>query len=262
MPELYPAFDNGEENPLFGNSIGIEYVTFRSNFYPFFDKDIALMKLKDSIGIKTGWTGIAFSKDDQFYENNVFHKLSYPGAPAIDTTRIFNGDTLYYNYGTLDWVTDTWLGYNISGIPGQSGSTLLYTDNEEYYVVGTLKFSYLSRHFRISPEAFYGFRLIINNGVLDIKSDKKLISDFKLFDAYPNPFNPASQIRYQIPKRLMVSLKVYDILGNEITTLVNEEKSAGTHTVRFNGSSLSSGVYFYRLRAGEYISTKKFILAK
>lgn len=261
--KVYPAFDNGEENTQFGNSIGIEYVTFRSNLYPYYQKDIALMKLKDSIGIKTGWTGIAFSKDNRFYENNVFHKLSYPGMPdPSDTTRIFNGDTLYYNYGILDWVGETWLGYNITGIPGQSGSTLLYTDNEKYYVVGNMMFSYLSRHFRISPEAFYGFRPIINNGVLDIKNDKELISDFKLYEAYPNPFNPSSHIRFQISERGPVTLKVYDVLGNEISTLVNGEKPAGTYTVKFDGSNLSSGVYIYRLTAGKYISSKKFILVK
>lgn len=84
---------------------------------------------------------------------------------------------------------------------------------------------------------------------------------------YPNPFNPVTKIIYIIPKLNFVKLKVYDVLGNEITTLVNEEKPAGEYNVEFNshsdeGRNLSSGIYFYQLRAGEFIQTKKMILIK
>ncbi len=85
---------------------------------------------------------------------------------------------------------------------------------------------------------------------------------FKLEPNYPNPFNPATKIEYQIPDREFVTLKIYDILGNEVATLVNEEKIGGNYTVRFDGSRLSSGVYLYTLKAGKYISTRKLILIK
>ncbi len=90
---------------------------------------------------------------------------------------------------------------------------------------------------------------------------------FALQQNYPNPFNPTTNIEYRILNKEYVTLKVYDILGNEVATLVNEEKPAGAYTVRFNshsdeGQNLSSGVYFYRLQAGEYSSTKKLILMK
>ena len=79
---------------------------------------------------------------------------------------------------------------------------------------------------------------------------------------YPNPFNPVTTISYYLPQEEFVILKVYDILGREVATLVNEEKHAGNYKVVFNGNNLSSGVYFYRLQAGSFVSTKKIILMK
>jgi hypothetical protein len=93
---------------------------------------------------------------------------------------------------------------------------------------------------------------------------------FSLEQNYPNPFNPSTKIKYTIPSVIasetkqsqFVTLKVYDILGNEIATLVNEEISAGEYEVDFNGKELPSGIYFYELQAGSYVETKKMILLK
>jgi endonuclease I len=85
---------------------------------------------------------------------------------------------------------------------------------------------------------------------------------FSLSQNYPNPFNPLTSIHYAIGKRQFVTLKVYDILGNEIVTLVNDEKSAGNYEVNFNASNIPSGVYFYHLQAGSFIQTNKMILLK
>jgi len=87
-------------------------------------------------------------------------------------------------------------------------------------------------------------------------------SEFSLAQNYPNPFNPITAISYQLPMNTFVTLKVYDVLGNEVATLVNEEKSAGVHEVEFNATELGSGVYFYTLKADEFLSTKKMILMK
>jgi len=85
---------------------------------------------------------------------------------------------------------------------------------------------------------------------------------FNLQQNYPNPFNPNTLIKYQIPELSFVTLKVYDVLGNEITTLVNEEKSAGSYEVEFDGNQLTSGIYFYQLRADSFVETKKMALMK
>jgi len=101
------------------------------------------------------------------------------------------------------------------------------------------------------------------HGTSSVKENNDEIGlSYKLFDNYPNPFNPNTIISYQIPELSFVTLKVYDALGNEVATLVNEEKPAGEYEVEFNGAELTSGVYFYQLKAGEFIQSKKMVLLK
>lgn len=109
---------------------------------------------------------------------------------------------------------------------------------------------------------------------VNVANENSLLEGFKLYQNYPNPFNPSTKIKFSIRsifngQMSKVIIKVYDILGKEIATLVNEEKPAGEYEVEFNGSSLSSGIYFYQLRAtpnggqaGKFIQTKKMLLIK
>jgi hypothetical protein len=85
---------------------------------------------------------------------------------------------------------------------------------------------------------------------------------FNLEQNYPNPFNPSTVISYRLPVSSNVTLKVYDVLGNEVATLVNEEKQPGNYEVEFNASNLPSGIYFYKLQAGDYNQTKKMVLLR
>lgn len=87
-------------------------------------------------------------------------------------------------------------------------------------------------------------------------------TEYYLSQNFPNPFNPSTTIQYQLPHAGFVSLTVYDVLGKEVATLVNEEKSAGRYSVQFTTNRVSSGVYFYRLRAGEYHSIKRMVVLK
>ena len=88
------------------------------------------------------------------------------------------------------------------------------------------------------------------------------VNDFKLSQNYPNPFNPSTKIKYRISKLSFVTLKVYDVLGNEVTTLINKEKSAGSYEVEFSATNLPSGVYFYQLKSNSFFQTKKMLLIK
>jgi len=88
------------------------------------------------------------------------------------------------------------------------------------------------------------------------------VKTYSLSNNYPNPFNPATSIQFTISSKQFVSLKVYDVLGNEIATLVNEEKTAGDYKVEFDGTGLPSEIYFYRLQAGSFIETKKMVLLR
>ena len=89
-----------------------------------------------------------------------------------------------------------------------------------------------------------------------------LPSDYKLSQNYPNPFNPSTKIKYSVPQTSQVQVKIFDVLGNEIETLVNEEKLAGTYEITWYAESLPSGVYFYRLQVGDFVETKKMLLMK
>ena len=88
------------------------------------------------------------------------------------------------------------------------------------------------------------------------------VKDYELAQNYPNPFNPTTVIKYQMPKDGHVTLKVYDILGKEVATLVDEFKTQGRYNVTFDASSLASGIYIYQIRAGNFVANKKLILMK
>lgn len=96
----------------------------------------------------------------------------------------------------------------------------------------------------------------------DVEQISGLPQDFNLSQNYPNPFNPTTNIEYSIPQESFVQLKVYDILGNEVATLVNEEQSAGTYKADFSGNDLASGMYIAKLQAGGYHKTIKMSLLK
>ena len=98
--------------------------------------------------------------------------------------------------------------------------------------------------------------------VTDVGENPSNPSAFKLYDNYPNPFNPSTTLRYSIPEASFTSVKIYDALGNEVSSLVNETKPAGTYEVEFNASDLSSGIYYYTLNAVSFSETKKMILMK
>lgn len=106
--------------------------------------------------------------------------------------------------------------------------------------------------------------IVIENIGTSVNDQSSIPNDFKLEQNYPNPFNPDTTISYQLPKAEQVTLKVYDVLGNEIATLVNEQKQMGYYNSKFpiDSSQLSSGVYFYTLSAGDFKQTKKMLLVK
>jgi len=85
---------------------------------------------------------------------------------------------------------------------------------------------------------------------------------YTLSQNYPNPFNPSTQIQFSIPKQTQVTLKIYNLIGQEVATLVNGVLDAGQHTVSFNASRLASGVYFYSIKAGSYTNTRSMMLLK
>ena len=100
------------------------------------------------------------------------------------------------------------------------------------------------------------------SGVTGIAEEFALPRSFNLSQNYPNPFNPKTQIEYSLPKSSDVIITVYDALGRKAQTLVNKFQTAGSHSVSFDGRGLSSGIFFYRLEAGNFVETKKMLLMK
>ena len=97
---------------------------------------------------------------------------------------------------------------------------------------------------------------------IDSETEIDIPKVFALDQNYPNPFNPTTIIQYSIPQRSNVVLKVYDALGNEVVTLVNEEKERGVYSIYFDAPTLASGIYLYRLQSGSFVETKKLMFIK
>lgn len=116
-----------------------------------------------------------------------------------------------------------------------------------------------------------GFACGVNGSILKYDKTSSFVvnssveisnSDFELFQNYPNPFNPITVIRYSLYENQFISLKIYDVLGNEVASLISEKQNAGTHNVIFDGTNYPSGIYFYQITSGGYSAVKRMLLIK
>ncbi|HKJ80802.1 MAG TPA: S41 family peptidase [Ignavibacteriaceae bacterium] len=172
-------------------------------------------------------------------------------------------------------IKDPWVkSYNSNGIYGLSlpdivpGSTIGASSKCIASIVASLFPGYFNIKFEIMKDGWVYWTDSIKTIVTGINGKNIKPLTFKLEQNYPNPFNPSTKIKYTIPSSVVtghassVQLKVYDVLGREVTTLVNETKLPGKYEIEFNAASLSSGVYFYRITAGNYTAVKKMLLMK
>jgi hypothetical protein len=174
---------------------------------------------------------------------------------------VFRHDTLVFNK-VFDIDTSTFLGY-INIQPEE----LQEDDKVKFKCI--LEDTSIFNNFRFIPDSGYYTFYILSDTTTSLENKKENIIEFSLSQNYPNPFNPTTCIQYAIGSMQYVTLKVYDVLGNEVASLVNEEKPSGSYSVEFNGSNLpagkaglSSGIYFYKLNAGNFVQTRKMILLK
>jgi len=253
------GYDNGKFHALLPQSMVSKYYIFNSYYTAKSGiRDFALLQLKDPIGEQTGWIGMAFNTDPQYFSNKVFHKLSYPAdASLVDTAIHVNGDTLYYNYGNIDVLYAGSLGLNSPKarlIPGQSGSSLFYTDNTDYYSMGVAIFSSNYTHYGITNQVFYQFKNLIENyaTVNSIESYEKSICR-----VYPNPLREYAHIEFDNPHFLTHSLVVFNSYGQ----LVRTYDDIQSNRVRFDKGILPGGLYIYKLcRNGQVVAMGKFII--
>jgi len=155
---------------------------------------------------------------------------------------------------------------------GMQDEVLLYPFNTGFadsldllgidYVFESFNGTHTSESLKRVPIALRFLDSVINPVTGVFPACSNIISNFNLSQNYPNPFNPTTTIKYSIPKLNFVTIKIYNVLGIEVATLVNEEQTVGTYELNWNAANLPSGVYFYQLRAGNYVETKKMILLR
>lgn len=159
-----------------------------------------------------------------------------------------------------------------NNVPYTTTTNNYYIDySETQYSIGNPK-AYVSYKVKAvditdqSSNATNSVSFAVNGSIEKIGAGEEIISEaidsYKLFSNYPNPFNPSTQIVYQIPKEGFVNLTVYNTLGQVVQILVNKQQAVGKYTVEFNSNNLPSGVYIFRLQANEFSSTKKMVIAK
>jgi hypothetical protein len=235
-----------------------------------------------------------FAASEPILEVHIFDTLNVIGIGG--DFEILGVGTIRTTDGGLSWE------YEYIGIPGSGVTLDFRNDNEAWASLGgQQKFIYsldsgatwtqistpdsAAIYDVIFPDSLHGFAVGTRGAILKYKppivdavsdNDDVIPKSFKLFQNYPNPFNPGTKIKFTIPtspqsppyqggeakQGWFVQLKVYDVLGKEVATLVNEEKLPGEYEVEFGMAGLTSGVYFYQLKTEEYIETKKMLLLK
>jgi photosystem II stability/assembly factor-like uncharacterized protein len=165
-----------------------------------------------------------------------------------------DGVVRYTTDGGYSWYQDTYL----SGLTTRDIVSIARVDSN---TASCLTVNNFNRDSQGADTTF--FLSVSSEPFVGVNDDENLtLSEFRLEQNYPNPFNPSTKINYAIPQPSFVTLIVYDVLGNEVATLVNEEKNSGNYQVDFSGYGLSSGVYYYTLKAGNYSETRKLVLLK
>jgi subtilisin family serine protease len=187
----------------------------------------------------------------------------------------FTANIIENNYVELTWITSTEknnYGFEVQKkYEGQSYQTIAFISGNGT-TTNRITYNYTDKNIQ-SNRVYYRLKQIDYNGDISYSSeifvDLQTPNNFILYQNYPNPFNPTTSIKFAISSlpdgkasTQLVQLKVYDVLGNEVATLVNEEKSAGIYEVEFNARKFASGVYYYKLQAGDFVQMKKMILMK
>jgi len=201
-----------------------------------------------AIGIETAYSNI-FVDSLKTLSSNQFH------LETVESIESSSSGTAIFKYETM--FDSTTSQGSLKGKP--VGVEYIGTD----YKTVTLSFPLYYMNLSEAKEITEYIMIDKFEEVMPVENDENVVpSEYSLSQNYPNPFNPSTKIKYSIPQASFVTLKIYDVLGNEIMTLANSEKSVGIYEVKFNASSLPSGIYFYQLQAGSFAETRKMVLLK
>jgi hypothetical protein len=208
----------------------------------------------------------------------MWHRPQFSGDPGNSSINVYNNppDVQVYYYdivyaysedGGVTWSTpeiavsvpnETSTFPSIAGVEVGSGTATVHF----VYYYDAIPGSAVLGTNGYSTESVWRYDTIEFTTTLSVGSESGAVSDFQLEQNYPNPFNPSTTINYTLPERSEITLKVYDILGNEVATLVNTTQEAGKYDVSFDATRFASGLYIYTLNAGKYTLSKKMMLIK
>ncbi len=257
-------------------SSDVKNIKFSTIWGSYDDRNSYLTELKDSLisrGYQTDWLVLPEGHSWGLWRATVDTMLQYffPANIIPVELTLFNGD---YEDGVvnLTWITATEInnfGFEVERRDDYSSYEPIVFVNGNGTSTNRVTYNFVDRNIT-SNRYYYRLKQIDLDGTVEYSNEVKIdiyaLNDFQLFQNYPNPFNPSTIIQYTIAGKQFVSLKVYDVLGNEVATLVNEYKNQGSHEVEFNLVSSSknpaSGIYFYQLKVGELSQTRKMILIK
>ena len=229
------------------DSLRTETSTELNNYFetkPFTVKDNSVLTYSISYGVKDSSLAVNELKENE--------SINF----KIELVDISNGKVL----NTLNEVTQVKKDL-------KSQSNIYYKVNLSGLVSGEVKLRLVEED-NLNGDYVFSKIHLSNNGLMKTNyneitlDDQILVKDYALLQNYPNPFNPSTIINYQIPKDGFVTLEIYDMLGKEVATLVNENKTTGRYNVEFNAGNLASGVYLYQLKVNDFVSTKKLVLLK
>ena len=224
---------------------------------------INFVGLKGSIAVFGAWGGnwaVADTADSVVGTPKTMWALNDDGKNGDDVA----GDhiwsiTMNLPAGTPSGYTEYKFGCDYPGVDTvNSGSQ--YLDNDLGF--GVNHFFNIAAGAPIVLNNIFGVQDTVSTFTAVKKENNNIPNKFNLSQNYPNPFNPSTVINYSIPKSQLVTLKIYNILGQEVATLVNQEQVAGNYKVTFDASRLSSGVYFYSIKTGNFSAVKKMMLLK
>ncbi len=250
---IAPAYDNNSFSPFNGDWVSKIYFFEHWSL----NRDLALLELNNPIGENTGWVSIGYNSDDDDLIDGIFYKFSYPARTMIEVdSNNYNGDTLYYGYGTINnsLPTDNFIFVDhLNAIPGESGSSIVKIDNGNFYTsYGVLSGGGIDHvvYARINQTVFYAFKDIIRNDIImNVLENLTSIP----FLVYPNPASDQINIRLNDSFN-QYKLTIYSAVGTKIM-----EQFDNNSEIQVNISTIPKGIYFITLEHNQKIGQAKFI---
>lgn len=234
----------------------VKKIYFMEDWNISFGEDMAIFELEENIGSMSGWMSIGYNEDDSYFENMHMHKLAYPSYNTPFNDFPFNGDTLYYSHGNIDFVNENFLGVkkHLSGVGGESGSPIFeHVEGENCIAYGVLTWLGNYSHSRFNKERYYAFSDIIAENEISTAIHESY-EDVRL-NLYPNPATSYINLRFNssVPKNTIAS--IYDVNGRLL-----HRSGINSSETKISIENLPKGMLYLHLsKNNQIVLTKAFL---